>query len=230
MPKPITTLFMLMSIDWKISTWDNDNMDVDKHFPKIDWIKEWLNQYYELEKWTDLHSLNSGKVFAKVWMNEKKENLVKLPVSFIVIDNKPHLNEIWIDNLLQKSNHLYIVTTNINHTAFQRQNENNLTIIYYEKEVNFVELFDKFWNKFGIDRITIQSGWELNSIFLRNNLVDHISIVVAQALIWWKNTPTLIDWESLHSENELINIKATKLNKIEILENSYVHMTYDIIK
>lgn len=229
MPKPITTLFMLMSIDWKISTWDNDNMDVDKDFPKIDWIKEWLNQYYELEKWTDLHSLNSGKVFAKVWINEKKENINKIPVSFIVIDNKPHLNEIWIDNLLQKSKHLYIVTTNKNHPAFQRQNTENLTIIYYEKEINFIELFDRFWNEFKIDRITIQSWWELNSIFLRNNLINHISLVVAPALIGWKNTPTLIDWESLHSREELFNIKTAKLNKVEVLENSYIHLIYDIV-
>ena len=35
MDRPITTLFMLMSVDGKISTGATDNLDVDKDFPKI---------------------------------------------------------------------------------------------------------------------------------------------------------------------------------------------------
>lgn len=35
MDRPITTLFMLMSVDGKISTGAADDLDVDKDFPKI---------------------------------------------------------------------------------------------------------------------------------------------------------------------------------------------------
>lgn len=35
MDRAITTLFMLMSVDGKISTGASDNLDVDKDFPKI---------------------------------------------------------------------------------------------------------------------------------------------------------------------------------------------------
>lgn len=35
MERPITTLFMLMSVDGKISTGATDDLDVDKDFPKI---------------------------------------------------------------------------------------------------------------------------------------------------------------------------------------------------
>lgn len=69
--RPITTLFMLMSLDGKISTGSTDNMDVDKDFPLIEGVKEGLNQYYEIEQTTDLWSLNSGRVQAKVGVNEK---------------------------------------------------------------------------------------------------------------------------------------------------------------
>ena len=35
MDRAIKTLFMLMSVDGKISTGASDNLDVDKDFPKI---------------------------------------------------------------------------------------------------------------------------------------------------------------------------------------------------
>ena len=49
MDRPVTTLFMLMSVDGKISTGSTDEMDVDKDFPKIDGVKEGLHQYYEID-------------------------------------------------------------------------------------------------------------------------------------------------------------------------------------
>ena len=51
----------------KISTGNTDKLDVDKDFPKIRGIKEGLQQYYDIEKTTDLYSLNSGLVQAKSW-------------------------------------------------------------------------------------------------------------------------------------------------------------------
>ena len=35
MDRPVTTLFLLMSVDGKISTGSTDEMDVDRDFPKI---------------------------------------------------------------------------------------------------------------------------------------------------------------------------------------------------
>lgn len=35
--RPITTLFMLMSVDGKISTGTNDTLDIDKDFSKYSW-------------------------------------------------------------------------------------------------------------------------------------------------------------------------------------------------
>ncbi|WP_020072972.1 hypothetical protein [Faecalispora sporosphaeroides] len=43
MSKPITTLFMLMSVDGKISTGTSDELDVDKDFPKITGVAEGLH-------------------------------------------------------------------------------------------------------------------------------------------------------------------------------------------
>ncbi len=91
MNRPITTLFMLMSVDGKISTGATDDLDVDKDFPQIAGGSEGLHQYYEIEQTTDLWTLNSGRVQAKIGVNTKKMP-DKTPVSFVVIDNR-HLNE-----------------------------------------------------------------------------------------------------------------------------------------
>lgn len=49
--------------------------------------KEGLHQYYEIEQTTDLWSLNSGRVQAKMGVNEAKMP-DKTPVSFVVIGGK----------------------------------------------------------------------------------------------------------------------------------------------
>ncbi|MEK6847424.1 MAG: dihydrofolate reductase family protein [Nanoarchaeota archaeon] len=229
MDKPITTLFMLTSVDGKISTGSNDKLDVDKDFPKIRGIKEGLKQYYEIEQTTDLHSFNSGRVLAKVGANKPQKNLVKLPVSFLIIDNEPHLNKTGVDNFLKKSKKLYIITTNNNHPAFKRKNADNLEIIYYKNKIDFVDLFRKLKWDFGINKMTIQTGGTLNSIILRNKLIDKISIVVAPTLIGGKDTPSLIDGKSLSSVKELSLIKALKLTEVKKLNDSYLHLKYDII-
>lgn len=95
MDRPITTLFMLMSVDGKISTGATDDLDVDKDFPKIKGVNEGLHQYYEIEQTTDLWSFNSGRVQEKMGVNKKKIPR-KTPVSFVVIDNK-HGSNTWSD-------------------------------------------------------------------------------------------------------------------------------------
>lgn len=232
MNKPVTTLFMLESVDGKISTGDVDSLDVDKDFKKISGVKEGLHQYYEIEQTTDLVSLNSGRVLEKIGAN--KQNLVdvkKTEVSFIVVDNKPHLDKNGCEYFAKKSNIFYLVTTNKNHPAYQLLDKyDNIKIIYFEKEIDFETLFIKFKRDYGIERITIQTGGTLNSKLLKLKLIDYISIVVAPCLIGGKNTQSLIGGESIHNEKELENIKALKLLKCEMLKDSYIHLQYEVLR
>jgi 2,5-diamino-6-(ribosylamino)-4(3H)-pyrimidinone 5'-phosphate reductase len=141
MQKPITTLFMIMSVDGKISTGNDDDRDIDKDFPRITGIKEGLKQYYDIEKTTDLFSMNSGRIMEKVGSNIEKGNVIKTPVSFIILDNKPHLNNIGVEYFLKLSKTFYLVTNNKGHPAFKYKGENNLCIIYYENGIDFHDLF-----------------------------------------------------------------------------------------
>ena len=85
MNRPITTLYMLISVDGKISTGATDEMDVDRDFPLIPGLKEGLHQYYEIEQTTDLWSFNTGRVQAKMGVNTK-EMPARTPVSFVLLD------------------------------------------------------------------------------------------------------------------------------------------------
>ncbi len=223
-----TTLFMISSVDGKISTGDVDERDVDKDFPRILGIKEGLHQYYDLEKKTDYWSLITGKVMAKIGVNENNEEPDKIAVlRFVVIDNKPHLKKSGINYLSKKVKKLVIVTTNKNHPAFQMKG--NVEVIYYPQKIDFSDLFIKLKSDFGAKRLTIQSGGTLNAVFLREKLIDRISLVVAPALIGGRDTSTLIDGTSLKNEGDLKHIKSLKLIKCEKLKKSYVHLVYKVI-
>lgn len=225
MNRPITTLFMLMSVDGKISTGASDHLDVDKDFPKIAGVQEGLHQYYEIEKTTDLWSLNSGRVQAKIGVNT--ENMPnKTPVSFVVIDNK-HLTEHGIRYFCALSKQFVLVTSNKNHPAFELE-EDNLHILY-QNERSLKNVLTKLKSDYGCERITIQTGGTLNGVFLREKLIDYIDIVVAPVLIGGKDTSTLIDGQSLRSENELSQLGVLKLQECVVLQDSYLRLRYKVI-
>ena len=227
--RPYTTLFLLVSVDGKISTGDTDVMDVDKDYPKIDGVQEGLKQYYDLEMETDLFSLNTGRVFAKVGMNDKTDEPEKLPVSFVVIDNEPHLTEQGITYLAKKSKNLIIATINKTHPALSLKKEfDNIHIFEYENLVDFHDLFSKLKEQFNAERLTIQSGGTLNTTLVRDGLIDRVLLVVAPALVGGKNTSTLMDGESLHASDELNKIKALELVQAKQLENSYLLLEYKV--
>jgi 2,5-diamino-6-(ribosylamino)-4(3H)-pyrimidinone 5'-phosphate reductase len=101
-------------------------------------------------------------------------------------------------------------------------------IIYYSIG-NFVDCFYKLKQKYDINKMTIQTGGTLNSILLREKLIDKLSIVIAPALIGGKDTSTLIDGESLKTFEDLKKIKALKLIENKILNDLYINLKYEVI-
>ncbi|HRN85826.1 MAG TPA: dihydrofolate reductase family protein [Candidatus Dojkabacteria bacterium] len=226
MNRTFNTLFLLISVDGKISTGSVPDRDVDKDYKNLPGIKEGLHQYYEIEKTTDNFSLNSGFVMSKIGVNTDQNPIHCPGVNFIIIDNK-NLNTQGIRNLCDNVKTLFLVTTNENHPAFKLEND-NLEIIFYESEVDFKDLFARLRNDYKAERVTIQSGGTLNSVFLRKGLIDRVSIVVAPCLIGGKDTSSLIDGDSLISEADLKNIKSLTLESVKQLRDNYLHIIYNV--
>lgn len=225
MNRPITTLFMLMSVDGKISTGETDELDFDKDLPNIIGVKEGLQQYYDIEQTTDLWSLNSGRVQAKIGVN-KYGATSKTSISFVLIDNT-HLTTQGIQYFCTRSKKFILVTSNKNHPAFLI-NKENLSIIYQE-ELNLVNMLEILKTKYNCERITIQTGGTLNELFLREKLFDYVDIVVAPLLVGGKNTSTLIDGRSLCTTNQLSQLGILKLESVTSLNASYIRLRYKVI-
>ena len=228
--RPLTTLFMIESLDGKISTGDVDELDVDKDFSRIAGVKEGLHQYYDLEKLTDRVSLNSGKVQSKIRVNERYWDKDPDDISFVVIDNKPHLNKNGTEYFAKRSDNFYLVTTNKSHPAFELKNQYpKMYIMFYDGEIYFLDVLLRLKEEFGVEKITIQTGGTLNAELLRLGLIDRISIVVAPCLIGGRDTQSLIGGESLHNQEDLKKVKALRLIKCDVLDNSYLHLQYEVI-
>ena len=223
--RPITTLFMLSSIDGKISTGANDALDFDQDFPNVAGVAEGLEQYYDIEQTTDLWSLNTGKVQAKIGVNTRPMPQ-KSPVSFVMIDNY-HLTAHGIEYFCTLSQTFVLVTTNQQHPAFACK-ASNLRIIFQET-LDLHAMLNAL-KELGCERITIQSGGTMNALFLREKLFDFVDIVVAPVLIGGKDTPTLIDGKSISSVDELSKLGVLELQSATPLQNSYLRLQYKVIK
>lgn len=225
MDRPITTLYMLMSVDGKISTGASDELDVDRDFPKISGLKEGLHQYYEIEQTTDLWSFNTGRVQEKMGAN-RKDPPAKSPVSFVILDNH-HLTEKGIRYFCAWAKTFVLITSNRSHPAFDVKEE-NLHIIIQEK-TDLRGALARLKKGFGCERLTVQSGGTVNGLFLREKLFDYVDLVMAPVLIGGKDTSSLIDGSSLKSREELSGLGVLKLESCTVLEDSYLRLRYQVI-
>ena len=225
MDRPVTTLFMLMSVDGKISTGSTDELDFDRDLPRLPGVREGLHQYYEIEQTTDLWSFNTGRVQAKMGVNEK-EMPEKTPVSFALLDNH-HLSEHGVRYFAARSRKAVIITSNPSHPAFHVPAE-NLHIIYQE-EPSLKDALRRLKSECGCDRLTVQSGGRVNSLFLREKLLDYVDIVMAPVLIGGRDTSTMIDGPSLKSVSQLQDAGILRLEKCSVLEDSYIRLQYRVV-
>mgnify|MGYP003399673198 CR=1 FL=1 len=224
--RPVTNLFMLMSVDGKISTGQTDNMDVDKDFPKLSGVKEGLSQYYEIEQTKGMWYLNSGRVQEKMGVNEKEIPDHCWGINFVLLDNK-HLKKHGIEYFAAISKDLIIVTSNPQHPAYSVKKD-NVHILYYPK-LDLKKMMEDLYDKYSCHELTIQSGSTLNAEFMHHKLIDYLDVVVAPILIGGDNTSSLIGGESLKNETELSKLGILKLEKAETLKDSYLRLKYKVI-
>lgn len=226
--RPHTTLFMLMSVDGKITSGDSDLLDSDRDWKRIHGVKEGLSQYYALEQQTDLCFLQSGRVFEKIGVNDREPLTQKLPVTGVIIDNKPHLNTKGLQYLSSWLDRVIIVTTNTKHPAHNFGE--NVTTLDVQDPLDLSKLLSTLQSDFHVDRVTIQTGGTLNGHLLRDGLIDELSIVVAPLAVGGKGVSTLIDGDAIHSVDELSKLKALKLTSCKMLKDSFLHLRYTVIQ
>ena len=60
--------------------------------------------------------------------------------------------------------------------------------------------------------------------------MDYVDMVVAPVLIGGRDTPTLIDGESLRSQEQLSGVGVLELQECAVLENSYLRLRYKVVR
>ena len=103
----------------------------------------------------------------------------------------------------------------------------NLHIILRPK--SFADALQQLNTRFGCERITVQTGGTLNTLLVREKLIDYVDIVVAPVLIGGKDTATLMDGESLRDASQLSALGVLQLERCEALQNSYVRLRYKVV-
>jgi 2,5-diamino-6-(ribosylamino)-4(3H)-pyrimidinone 5'-phosphate reductase len=225
MTLPVTTLFMLMSLDGKISTGASDERDFDKDLPNVPGVAEGLEQYYQLETTTDRFSLNTGRVLAKVGWNDTKTNIQRLPVSFVVVDNA-HLTPLGVQNLLDRTERLIVVTGNSRHPAIQ-VDDARLDLLQADTEIDWRRVFGQL-SDMGVRNLTVQSGGTLNATLARAGLINYLSVVIAPVLVGGRSTPSLLNGDSLDGEDDLHLLRPLRLLSVRELYSSYLHLRYAV--
>ena len=228
--RPITTLFLIQSVDGKITTGDVDELDIDLDFRRLHGVKDGLHQYYELEGETDSVSFNSGRVLAKVGANDRRwESDERDHVTFIIVDSRPHLTDSGSEYYARRSRELYLITSSSDHPLFGLTDRYpHVRVLLYPDGIDFRDAMIRLRGEFGIERLTVQTGGELNAHLLRLGLIDYISLVVAPCLVGGRDTQSLIGGESLHNQDDLRHIRALRLLSCDRLGNSYLHLRYEV--
>ena len=173
-----TTLFLLMSVDGKITSGESDNLDSDRDWKRIRGVREGLQQYYRHERNIAANSLNTGRVMAKIGLNTRPERPEKNEgLTFFIVDRKPHLNPNGVEYLAQWVGMLFVVTDNPGHPALDlRSRYKNIQVLFYKGGVDFSDLFVRIRQEFGIRHLVVESGGTLNTVLVRQGLIDHVCV------------------------------------------------------
>jgi len=76
----------------------------------------------------------------------------------------------------------------------------------------------------------VQTGGTINSIFLREKLLDYVDIVVAPVLVGGKGVPSLIDDSAIGSPKDLDQLGVLKLEGCKVLKDSYIRLRYSVVR
>lgn len=220
---PITTLFLVESIDGKITTGLGYGRDFDSDIIVHDDLRQGMMDYYEIERNTDYWSCISGKIAAKLGANDEQFFKEKKNCCFVVIDNS-HLTFRGRLHIANNCDQVVFVTKNDLDDRFLPSNAKILK--YNDFEPNYILRMLK--GSFGVERLTIQTGGELNAQWAVNDAIDYIKIVIAPIIVGGCYTTTLVDGKNslMDSEYGLKMFSKFRLLGVSQLSDSFVCMDY----
>lgn len=203
---PYTTLFMMTSVDGKISTGRVNERDFDKDLPQM---VSGLDYYYAIEKTTDYWSMISGYTSAKLGANEGE-----YPASFndcghIVIDSRRLIDD-GVRSICSKCREVILVTDGLYSYRRGCESIDNLRIARVPSLKNILHIW-LYLYEMGVRAITVQTGGTINAAILRAGCIHRLDLFQVPVVVCGKTTSTLADGADNTTLEDLCKCATLKL-------------------
>jgi riboflavin biosynthesis pyrimidine reductase len=93
--------------------------------------------------------------------------------------------------------------------------------------LNLPEALETLWRDLGVKRLLLQGGGTTNGAFLRDGLVDEISLIIFPAVDGAKGVPSVFDF-SREDVGQLAPVRSITLENHQVLEGGAVWLRYTV--
>lgn len=204
MTRPYNTLFLLMSLDGKISTGVGDIMDFDRDLPAV---CPDLSAYYNAEKETDEWSAISGNIAMKLGAGSGQYIKGFHNCGHVLFDCSRLTTE--AVNHIADNCQGVIFVTDFRYHSYGHFSSN--VRIYNPGDIMDLPQVMQGLYDMGVSCMTVQTGSTLNNALLRAGLIDRVDIFIAPVIVGGKDTHTLADGESLIHPCQIMSLP--RINK-----------------
>jgi riboflavin biosynthesis pyrimidine reductase len=218
--RPLIILNIFASIDGRLTTAPNRNV--------AEWTQLGLDGgandvSHRLFDELECDGLISGSESLIVWGNhyvplDTEVYWPKKSKAYIVFDGRGRLNFVQTEGLL------VVTRSNVHPEYIHQLREKNIQYITAGDgdQIDLPIALQKLYES-GFRRLGLTGGGKINGAFLRQNLIDEFSIVVAPVAVGGTNTPTIFDSNDANSVSDLT---ALELIQSRVINDNLIWMHY----
>ncbi len=223
MTRPLVVLNVFSSIDGRITTSTNRNV-AEWTAAGLDGEAHEITQqlYDELDCDGLLSGSETLRVYGDHWVPlDPPLYEPQKSKAYIVFDGKGRID--W-----QQTEGLIVVTKeNVSAHYLQQLEEKEITYVqagkgeYIDLSLALAKLYS-----LGFRRLGLSGGGSINGAFLRQGLIDEISLVIAPLAIGGRDTPSIFDCDDL---KDIEGVTKLVLNKVKTVGNGSVWLNYTVL-
>lgn len=225
--RPITTLYMLQSLDGKISTGSSDMLDFDADLTRIPMLRKGLAKYYEEEKSTDYWNLITAKTAVKLGANAGKFISTFHDCGHVLVDSRC-ITADGIRHVALGCNEMFFITTRSLEDLQEMCLPETVTVVRVHDTRETEGWISFLRDAYSIKHLTVEGGGEFNASMVRAGLIDRVIIYIAPILVGGSDTPTLVDGESFTTVADLSSVCKLSLNTVTDFYG-FVRLYYKVI-
>jgi 2,5-diamino-6-(ribosylamino)-4(3H)-pyrimidinone 5'-phosphate reductase len=219
--RPETTLFLVNSVDGRITSHDSDPLDPDKDWKRDPKIQAITQPFFDFAR-GEIHTVTYGESLARIGINQRSEIHPVKEVRLIVIDHQNNLRTPGIDYLTKTFHTIYLVTLPSHPLLKITTHPPNLKFIIQKNEIDFAPILTTLYKKYKVKQVSIQSNARLNARWLSAGLIDYLSVIISPLLVGRHGTPNLID-------QDLLTVKPLILTDMKAFGLDFVNLRYDVV-